>query len=52
LLHDGSTAASFYSPQTHAAVIMIGTALGSGYAVERPGLRPVSANLSIVDGRA
>ena len=51
LLHDGTAAALYYAPVEHAAVIMLGTALGSGYPVARPGLTlcPVSATL-IVDG--
>lgn len=49
LLHDGSAAASFYVPEENVAVIMIGTAMGSGYCVPRPELRQVSPNLSIAD---
>jgi hypothetical protein len=51
LLHDGTAAALFFAPMAHAAVVMLGTALGSGYPVERPGLTlcPVSPTL-IVDG--
>jgi hypothetical protein len=49
LLHDGSAAASYYAPEENAAVIMLGTAIGSGYCVPRPELRAVSPHLSIVD---
>lgn len=42
LLHDGTAAASFYSPQSNAAVIMLGTGLGVGFPVERPYLCSVS----------
>lgn len=47
LLHDGTAAASFYSPifesrLSHSAVIMMGTALGVGFPVERPYLCAVS----------
>jgi hypothetical protein len=49
LLHDGSAAASYYAPQENAAVIMLGTAIGSGYCVARPELRAISPHLSIVD---
>ena len=38
LLHDGTAAALAYSPQPQAAVLTIGTALGSGYPVPRPNL--------------
>lgn len=38
LLHDGTAAALYYAPRQHAAVLMIGTALGSGYPVPRPNL--------------
>jgi hypothetical protein len=47
LLHDGSAAASFYAPEANAVVLMLGTAIGSGYCVLRPELRPVSPNLSL-----
>lgn len=49
LLHDGTAAALYYAPLEHAAVIMIGTALGSGYSVSRPGLAlcPVSPMLVV-----
>ena len=47
LLHDGSAAASFYAPEENAAVLMLGTAIGSGYCVPRPELRAVSPHLSI-----
>jgi hypothetical protein len=47
LLHDGSAAASYYAPEENAAVIMIGTAIGSGYCVARPELRLLSPHLSI-----
>jgi hypothetical protein len=51
LLHDGSAAASYYAPEENAAVVMIGTAIGSGYCVARPELRALSPHLSIVDVR-
>lgn len=49
LLHDGTAAALAYAPLEQAAVIMLGTALGSGYPVARPGLalRPVSPTVTI-----
>jgi hypothetical protein len=49
LLHDGTSAALFYAPMQNAAVVMLGTALGSGYPVARPELllRPVSAALRV-----
>jgi hypothetical protein len=47
LLHDGSAAASYYAPEENAAVIMLGTAIGSGYCVARPELRVLSPHLSI-----
>jgi predicted NBD/HSP70 family sugar kinase len=49
LLHDSTAAALFYAPMPNAAVVMLGTALGSGYPVERPALplRPVSAALGV-----
>lgn len=49
LLHDGTAAALFYAPQEHAAVLMLGTALGSGYPVARPNLRlqPVAQPLVV-----
>lgn len=42
LIHDGTAAASFYSLQPNAAVVMMGTALGVGFPVERPYLCPIS----------
>lgn len=49
LLHDGTAAALFYAPMDGAAVVMLGTALGSGYPVARPALPlcPVSAALQV-----
>jgi hypothetical protein len=49
LLHDGTAAALAYAPLEQAAVIMLGTALGSGYPVARPGLalRPVSPTVAV-----
>jgi hypothetical protein len=49
LLHDGTAAALYYAPQKQAAVIMTGTALGSGYPVDRPNLPlcPVSTGFAV-----
>ena len=49
IFHDGTAAALRYTPSDHAAVIMIGTALGSGYPVERPTLRlrPIKPILTV-----
>lgn len=47
LIHDGTAAASFFSPLENAAVIMIGTAIGSGYPVARPDLRDVASDLRV-----
>jgi hypothetical protein len=50
LLHDGTAAASFFSPLENAAVIMIGTAIGLGYPVPRPYLRPINPhNLRVIN---
>lgn len=38
LLHDASAAALYYAPEEAAAVILLGTALGSGYPVARRSL--------------
>jgi predicted NBD/HSP70 family sugar kinase len=51
LLHDGTAAASFFSPLENAAVITIGTAIGSGYPVPRPNLRPINPNNLRVNNR-
>jgi hypothetical protein len=53
LLHDGTAASLYYAPQEYAAVIMIGTALGSGYPVVRPNLAlyPISPEFAISDDR-
>ena len=49
LVHDGTAAALYYAPIDHAAVIMMGTALGSGYPVGRTALSlcPVSPTLIV-----
>jgi hypothetical protein len=49
ILHDGTAAALVYAPLEQAAIMMIGTALGSGYPVDRPNLplRPVSPDFSV-----
>lgn len=49
LLHDGTAAALAYAPLEQAAVIMLGTALGSGYPVARPELtlHPVSPTVTV-----
>lgn len=49
LLHDGTAAALYYAPMEQAAVIMLGTALGCGYPVSRPGLAlcPVAPTLVV-----
>lgn len=49
LLHDGTAAALTYAPLGHAGVIMLGTAIGSGYPVARPGmpLRAFAPNFTV-----
>jgi hypothetical protein len=42
LLHDGTAAARTYAGTAHAAVIMLGTALGIGFPPRAGGLRPIS----------
>lgn len=49
LLHDGTAAARVYAAEPDSAVIMLGTALGSGFAPPAAGLRRVGAALQ-VDG--
>ncbi len=51
LLHDGTAAALYYAPLDRAAVIMIGTALGSGYPVLRDNLPlcSVSPELTVAE---
>ncbi|MAU10277.1 MAG: hypothetical protein CL607_10680 [Anaerolineaceae bacterium] len=49
LLHDGSAAASTYAPLDHAVVITLGTAIGSGYPVMRPGLRPLTSDFTVTN---
>lgn len=44
-LHDGSAAAAVYAGSPHTAVIMMGTALGVGFALPDKNLRPVSKTL-------
>jgi hypothetical protein len=51
LLHDGTAAASFFSPLENAAVITIGTAIGSGYPLPRPNLRPINPHNLRVNNR-
>jgi len=51
LLHDGSAAARTYAGQQHTAVIMLGTALGVGYAPREEGLRPIGHDFTIVPER-
>ena len=51
-LHDGSAAAQVYAGAKNSAVIMIGTALGIGFPVERSDLCPLASSLSISDVRA
>lgn len=48
LIHDGTAAATFFSPLENAAIITLGTAIGSGYPVPRPNLRQVSPNLEMI----
>jgi hypothetical protein len=45
LLHDGTAAAHAQAGVAHAAVIMLGTALGVGFPPGAQGLRPVAASL-------
>jgi hypothetical protein len=45
LLHDGTAAASLYSPRLNSAVLTLGTALGVGFPVRRLGLRQVEPAL-------
>lgn len=47
LIHDGTAAASFYSPLDNAAVITLGTAIGSGYPVARLHLRDVAPDFQV-----
>jgi len=42
LLHDGTAAARTYAGTAHAAVIMLGTALGVGFPPRADELRPIS----------
>ncbi len=51
LLHDGSAAARTYAGQQHTAVIMLGTAIGVGFAPSEEGLRPVGRDFTVVAER-
>ena len=50
LLHDSSAAARAVPRDPHAAVIMLGTALGVGFPPAAPSLRPVAADFAVVGG--
>jgi len=47
LIHDGTTAARTYAGAESTAVIMLGTALGVGFAPPHGSLRPVAHNLVV-----
>ena len=49
LVHDGTVAARTYAGETHAAVIMMGTALGVGFPSSCEGLRPISSHFQVLD---
>lgn len=47
LLHDGTAAARAYAGAQYTAVIMLGTALGIGFAPPATGLRPITPGIAI-----
>jgi hypothetical protein len=49
LLHDGTAAARTYAGAGHTAVIMLGTALGSGFPPSATGLRPLADDFAVHD---
>jgi hypothetical protein len=50
LLHDGTAAARTYAGMAHAAVIMLGTALGVGFPPRTDELRPISPAFQVLGG--
>jgi hypothetical protein len=49
LLHDGTAAARTYAGTAHAAVIMLGTALGIGFPPRHDELRPLSLAFQVLE---
>jgi hypothetical protein len=50
LLHDGTAAARTYAGAAHAAVIVLGTALGVGFPPRTDELRPISPDFQVLEG--